>query len=128
VLENPLLKVASVDQINYCNAVAFFLLLNWLYNIELKYGHNNELKQEVLGRTDRLHSLDTTRTAKKTTPPTILHCRWNVFIELLPSNDKGIHRPTDTRPAILLLLLVFFAVGTCLLGRCLATIGGIHAD
>jgi hypothetical protein len=119
-----------VDQINYCNAVAFFLLRNRLYNIELKNGHNNELKLEVLGRTDRLLSLDTTRTAKKTTPPTILRCRWNVLIELLPSNDRGIHRQTHrhTRPAILLLLLVFAAVGTCLLGRCIATIGEIHAQ
>jgi hypothetical protein len=32
----------------------------------------------------------------KATPPTILRCRENVFTELLPSNDKVIHRSTDT--------------------------------
>jgi hypothetical protein len=31
-----------------------------------------------------------------------------------------------TRRTVLLLLLVFVAVVTCLLSRCLATIGGIH--
>jgi hypothetical protein len=31
-----------------------------------------------------------------------------------------------TRPAILLLLRVFVATGTCLPSRCLATIGRIH--
>jgi hypothetical protein len=31
-----------------------------------------------------------------TTPPTTLRCRGNVFIEPLLSNDRGIHRPTDS--------------------------------
>jgi hypothetical protein len=31
-----------------------------------------------------------------TTPPTILHCHRNVFTELLPSNDRGIHIHTPT--------------------------------
>jgi hypothetical protein len=29
-------------------------------------------------------------------PPTILLCRWNVFTEALPSNDRRIHRFTDS--------------------------------
>jgi hypothetical protein len=80
-------------------------------------------------------------TAQKTMPPTILRCRTNVFTELLPSNNKGIHRKTHTltRPTIILLLRVFAAAGTCLPSCCLAmkreetllslflaTIGGIH--
>jgi hypothetical protein len=44
-------------------------------------------KQEVLGRTNHLLSLDTTPTTYKTTPPTILCCYGNVFTELLPGND-----------------------------------------
>jgi hypothetical protein len=71
------------------------------------------MKQEVLGRTNRLFSFDTTWTAYKTTPPTILRrCK------PLPSNDRGIHGPTDsptrtaqkvTRPTILILLPEFLA-------------------
>jgi hypothetical protein len=53
------------------------------------------IKQEVLGRTNRLLSFDTTRTAQKMTVPTILRCRGNVFTELLPSNDRGIHGRTN---------------------------------
>jgi hypothetical protein len=52
-----------------------------------------QLEQEVLEITNRLLSFDTTRTVQKT-PPTILRCRGNVFTELLPSNDRGIHRQT----------------------------------
>jgi hypothetical protein len=36
---------------------------------------------------------DTYRIEK--TPPIILHCRGNVFIEFLPNNDRGIHRETN---------------------------------
>jgi hypothetical protein len=49
------------------------------------------------GKNYRLLSFHTTRTAQKTTYPTILHCRGNVFTELLPSNDSGIHRQTLLR-------------------------------
>jgi hypothetical protein len=45
-------------------------------------------------KTNRLLSFDTTRTAQKTTPPTILRVRRNVFTELLPVNDRGLHRQT----------------------------------
>jgi hypothetical protein len=38
-------------------------------------------------------TFDTTWTAQKTMPPPILRCRGNV---LLPSNDKGKHKPTDS--------------------------------
>jgi hypothetical protein len=55
------------------------------------------MKQEVLGRTNRLLSFDTTQTANKT-----------------------------TRPRINLLLRVFVAAGTRFQSRCLATIGGIQ--
>jgi hypothetical protein len=44
-----------------------------------------------VGRTNRLLSFDTTRTEKKTTLPTIRHCRRNVFTEPLPSNDRDLH-------------------------------------
>jgi hypothetical protein len=44
---------------------------------------------QVLGRTNRLLSFDTTRAAQKTTRPTILRYRGNVFTEPLPSNDRG---------------------------------------
>jgi hypothetical protein len=92
-------------------------------------------EKKVLGRTNRLLSFHT-RTAQKTTS-TILSCRGNVFIELLPSTDRGIHRPTNsprikTRTAqkltsltILILLHVFVAEGTCLPSSFLAA-KGIH--
>jgi hypothetical protein len=38
---------------------------------------------------ESLLSFDTTWTAQKTTPPTILRYRGNVFTDPLPSNDKG---------------------------------------
>jgi hypothetical protein len=81
-------------------------------------------RQEVLETTDCLFSYDTIQTAQKTRPPAILRCNQNVFTELVPSNDREIHR--HTRPTILLLLRVFFAAVTCLPSRCLATKGGIH--
>jgi hypothetical protein len=43
-----------------------------------------------------------------------------------PSNDRGIHRTTDTRPKIRLLRVFFFATETCLSSRCLAIKEGIH--
>jgi hypothetical protein len=58
--------------------ISLYILSNSLFNI---------LKQEVLGRTNRLLSFDTW-TAQKTTPPTIPRFRGNVFTEPLPSNDK----------------------------------------
>jgi hypothetical protein len=55
-------------------------------------------KQEVLRRTNLLSS-DTTRTACKITPPTILRCHENIFTALLPGNGRRrhtqTHRPTD---------------------------------
>jgi hypothetical protein len=97
------------------------------------------IKQEVLGIINRLFSFDTTRTAQKTTPPTILRCRGDVFTELLPSNDRGIHRQTHrlsfdktqtaqkmTRPTILLLLHIIVTAGTCLPSRYLPKKGWIH--
>jgi hypothetical protein len=41
--------------------------------------------QEVLWGNNSILLFDTTRTAYKTTPPAIPHCRWNIFIELLSS-------------------------------------------
>jgi hypothetical protein len=60
-------------------------------------GNGMHNKQEVLGRTN---------------------C-------LLSFRRHELHR-NKTCPTVLLLLLVFFATGTCLPSRCLATIGGIH--
>jgi hypothetical protein len=51
-------------------------------------------KQEVLGRTNRQLSFDTTMVAQITTPP-IIRSRGNVFTELLPGNDRGIHKQTS---------------------------------
>jgi hypothetical protein len=96
-------------------------------------------KQEVLVRTNRLLSFETTLTSSKTTPPTFLHFRGNVFTESLPSNYKGIYRQAHglsfdntrtiqkTTPATILpLLCVFVVARTCLPIRCLATIGRIY--
>jgi hypothetical protein len=72
------------------------------------------------------------------TPPIILRCCEKVFTKPLPSNDKGTQTVTDgqtllwydmdrkekARPTIILLLSVFFAAGTCLPSRWLATIQG----
>jgi hypothetical protein len=85
-------------------------------------------------------SFDTRRTTQKTTPPTILRCRGNVFTELIPSNDKGIHRPTDTRfqqffyycvyslpqESVYLVVAWRWKEGYYLPSRCVAAIGGIH--
>jgi hypothetical protein len=60
--------------------------LSWVNRIQCKLSH----------LIFSLHSFDTTRTAYKTTPPIILHCRGNVFTELVPGNDSGYTgRPTD---------------------------------
>jgi hypothetical protein len=85
--------------------------------------------QEVPGKTNRLLSFDMTRTPWKTLPPTILRCRGNIFTELLPSNDKGIHRQSHrrTHPTVLILLREFFTAGTGLPSRCVAMKGGIHS-
>jgi hypothetical protein len=88
--------------------------------------HNKTIqinKQEVLGRTNRLFPL-----IPHGPPPTILHCRGNVFTKLLPSNEKGIYRQTHrhTYSVILLLLRVFLAAETCLSSRCLAVNGERH--
>jgi hypothetical protein len=50
------------------------------------------LKQEVLGRTNRLLSFDMRGSVHKITAPTILTCGRKDFTELLPGNDRG-----DTR-------------------------------
>jgi hypothetical protein len=52
--------------------------------------------KKILGKTNRLLSFDMTWTAKKTTPATIIRCRGNVFTELLPTKDRGIHRDPQT--------------------------------
>jgi hypothetical protein len=62
-------------------------------SVLLRMGEVSE--QEVLRRTNRLHSFDKTWTAQKTTPPTILQSLRNVFTELLPSNDREIHTQTQ---------------------------------
>jgi hypothetical protein len=69
-----------------------------------------------------LLSFNTTRIVYKTTPLTILHCGKNVFIVLLRIRVRDKHRQTHrhTRPAILLLLQIFIAAGTCLPGRYVA--------
>jgi hypothetical protein len=77
-----------------------------------------------MGRTNVLLSYDTTPTVQRTTVPSILRCRGNIFIMLLPSNDRGIHGQTHRlafdktrtakkimRPTNLLLLRVFVAAG-----------------
>jgi hypothetical protein len=48
-----------------------------------------------MGRTDRLLSFDTTRTAKKMTPPTVLRCRGNVFTDLLPLSEDTARTEND---------------------------------
>jgi hypothetical protein len=95
--------------------------------------------KEVAGRTNSLLSFDKKRVAWKTTRPTILLCRGNVFTELLPTNDRGIHRQIHrllfgktrtaqklTRPTALPFLRVFLAAGTCLPSSYLAIKGGIY--
>jgi hypothetical protein len=94
---------------------------------------NINIRQDVLVRTNRLLSFESTRTTQETAPPTILRCRGNVFTELLPSNDRGIHRLSFVKtrtayimapPTNFLLLRVFVAAGTCVTSRCLATMRG----
>jgi hypothetical protein len=48
-------------------------------------------------KTNLILSFDMTWTAKKITPPIIIHCRGNVFTKLLPSKERGYtERPTDS--------------------------------
>jgi hypothetical protein len=84
-----------------------------------------KIMQEVLGTASRLRSFDTTRTAYKTTCPTILRCCWKIFTELQNSNktEMDVQTHSNTRPIIVVLLNMFFAAGTCLPSRCLATVG-----
>jgi hypothetical protein len=51
-------------------------------------------QQEVLGRINRPLSFDTTQTAQKMTPPTIIRCHGNVFTESLAGNDRRLHIQT----------------------------------
>jgi hypothetical protein len=89
--------------------------------------------------TNHLLSFDMTWTAQKMLPPAIFHCCRNVFTELLPRNNRGIHGQTHrpyfdkirtaqkmTCPTIILLLHVFVAMRTCLPSCCLTTKGKIH--
>jgi hypothetical protein len=52
------------------------------------------MKQEVLGRINGLFLFDVTRTAQRTTPPTIHRYSENALTELFPSNDTEILRIT----------------------------------
>jgi hypothetical protein len=115
--------------------------LNTRYLTNLSVSSNKTTnEQEILGRINRLLSFATRWTTQKTTHSTILRRRGNVFTELLPSNDSGIHRQTHrlsfnktrtvqkmSRLTILLLSRVFVAEGTRLLSRCLAMKGRIHS-
>jgi hypothetical protein len=47
------------------------------------------------GKNQTLHSFNKTWIAWKTTPPTILRCRGNVFTETLPRNIRGLHSPAQ---------------------------------
>jgi hypothetical protein len=90
--------------------------------------HRRKILQKVLRRTNRLLCCNATETVYKTTPPTILRCRGNLFTEPLHRNDRGIHGHTVSpstrhgpyRKRRLQQFLV--AARTCLPGRCLATI------
>jgi hypothetical protein len=99
--------------------------LNFKYYLDESESSEGNGNQQVLGRTNRICSFDTTR--DRIENDASINCHGNAFTELLPSNDSGIHRQTyrHTRPTIILLLCVFIAEGTCLPSRCLAT-GGIH--
>jgi hypothetical protein len=57
---------------------------------------NKESRLTKSSVTNHLLFFDTTRTAWKKTPPKIPGCSGKVSTEPLPSNDRGIHRPTDT--------------------------------
>jgi hypothetical protein len=59
------------------------------------------------------------------TPPTILHCRGNIFTEFMPSKDRGIHRQTHASN-ISSIACVFVAAVMFLPNLCVATVGGIH--
>jgi hypothetical protein len=61
---------------------------------------------------------------RKRLPPTILRCHGNVLIEVLPSNDREVHRHTS--PITFVLSRVFVAAWMCLPSRCLAIKWGIH--
>jgi hypothetical protein len=52
--------------------------------------HSLQSKQEVLGRTDRLLSFDTTRAAHETMRPTCIRSRRNVLTEPLPGSYRGL--------------------------------------
>jgi hypothetical protein len=57
----------------------------------------------------------------------LFYCCGKIFIEPLPSNDRGMHKRTHRhkRPTYIQFLRVFIAVGTCLLSRCLGMKRGI---
>jgi 5-methylthioribose kinase len=73
-------------------------------------------EQEVLGRTIRLLSFDTTRKHRKRRVQEFFYCclcilcRGNVFTEPLTSNDEG-DRNTDTEKVISQAYYYFFKIG-----------------
>jgi hypothetical protein len=50
---------------------------------------NKKFREELL-------SFDAPWTVEKAIPSTIPHCSGNMFMDPLPSIDRGIHRPTDS--------------------------------
>jgi hypothetical protein len=92
---SAVLKIGK--HVDWSNRVKYELSKLCLVYIWKKHGNKETNQQKVLRRTNRLFSFDTTRTAKKTTPPTILRCNGNVFTEPLPSNDRrDTHTDTQT--------------------------------
>jgi hypothetical protein len=102
--------------------ITWSLCKMWMITSVTYFPYSDKRNQEVLGRTNSLLSFRTTWLPLKPTPPIIFRFHGHVFTESLPSNDMGIHR--HTRPENLLLLCVFFASGTRLPSRYLATILG----
>jgi hypothetical protein len=74
------------------------------FSVLLQAKKDTSAKQVVLGRTNRLLSFDTTRTALKTTTATVRSCRGNVFTKLSPNNDKGLHSQTHRHTLSMILL------------------------
>jgi hypothetical protein len=76
-----------------------------------------EIRQEVLGRTNRLLSFDMKRTAQETTS------LQSFYVAIIGAYTG---RSTDTRQPILLSLHIFVAAGMCLPSRCLARKDGYN--
>jgi hypothetical protein len=89
-------RLSGLQMWNGKTTVLVWRFIKRIINVAHASSELDENKKKVLRITNILLFFDTTRTVKKTLPPTVLRCRRNVFTEPLPSNDRIHSKYTQT--------------------------------